>query len=442
EKEHIFLCEEDDTMYYTTVKTKRGIRYICTEDGPRNPVTGKRRQIRRRGKSKKEAKAKVDKVIDLLEGVVSVNERQMLKNTFEILAEKWLDFYAVNAGVKKNTIRKRSKEIKVLNRYIPKVPIGKITPLMYQEILTDLSKKDYAKNTISGIHCVANMIFKQAIVWKLLKDNPCQDATIPKKPKTIEDIEKESIDATIPKKPKTIEDIEKESIENKYFEDEELDAFLDAVDAFSLYNDRAIFYTLPFTGLRSGELCALLWSDLDFENNTLSVSKTIYTENDNMRVFDLTTPKTTTSVRTITVDPDIMEILKKHRTNQAKEKLKNADYYDERKFVIARPNGYPLFPYDICRHMKRILKNSTISKPLTPHGLRHTHISMLAEMGVDLKSIMERVGHKDMKTTIEIYTHVTNKMKKNTSQKVTHYLRNVLKREVAEVFATFFSFHL
>jgi integrase len=284
---------------------------------------------------------------------------------------------------------------------------------MYQEILTDLSKKDYAKNTISGIHCTANMIFKQAIVWKLLKDNPCQGATIPKKPKTIEDIEKESI-------------------ENKYFEDEELDAFLDAVDAFSLYNDRAIFYTLPFTGLRSGELCALLWSDLDFENNTLSVSKTIYTENDNMRVFDLTTPKTTTSVRTITVDPDIMEILKKHRTNQAKEKLKNADYYDERKFVIARPNGYPLFPYDICRHMKRILKNSTISKPLTPHGLRHTHISMLAEMGVDLKSIMERVGHKDMKTTIEIYTHVTNKMKKNTSQKVTHYLRNVLKREVAE----------
>ncbi|MDD9147862.1 tyrosine-type recombinase/integrase [Sporolactobacillus sp. CQH2019] len=393
-------------MFFKNVETKYGTRIICTGEGPRDPVTGKRQQIRRRGKTKKEAKARVQAVIDDIEGRSLADHKIAQNMPFEKLAADWFEFYSV--GPKKNTVRKRSKEIKILNRYIPKAPIGKISRRMYQGILVDLAKKGYAKSTISGVHVTANMIFKQAIAWDLLKENPCAGAKIPKKSLTVEEIQNNNI-------------------ENKYFEDDELKEFLRTVDRYGLYNDKAIFYTLPFSGLRAGELCALKWSDINFENNTLSVTKTIYTESDNMHEYELTPPKTLKSIRKFDMDPDIIDILKKHKLIQARIRLRSQDYHNG-NFVIARLNGYPFFPYNIDRRMQRIMKKAHLAKKITPHGLRHTYVCILTELGVDLKSIMERVGHKDMETTLEIYTHVTNKMKKDTVQKVNHFLKDILKK--------------
>lgn len=62
--------------------------------------------------------------------------------------------------------------------------------------------------------------------------------------------------------------------------------------------------------------------------------------------------------------------------------------------------------------MNRLLKRTSIQRKATPHIFRHTHVSMLAEAGVDLRTIMQRVGHDDFRTTLKVYTHVTDKMKK------------------------------
>lgn len=75
--------------------------------------------------------------------------------------------------------------------------------------------------------------------------------------------------------------------------------------------------------------------------------------------------------------------------------------------------------------MARLLEHTNIKKDATPHIFRHTHISMLTEANVDLNTIMERVGH-DMQTTLKIYTHVTNKMKKDASEKMTSTFGNIL----------------
>lgn len=77
--------------------------------------------------------------------------------------------------------------------------------------------------------------------------------------------------------------------------------------------------------------------------------------------------------------------------------------------------------------MNRILKKTSITKRATPHIFRHTHISMLAEAEVDLATVMKRVGHDDEKTTLKIYTHVTEKMKKNANEKIKNYFSDVLK---------------
>lgn len=101
------------------------------------------------------------------------------------------------------------------------------------------------------------------------------------------------------------------------------------------------------------------------------------------------------------------------------------DFHDK-DFVFSRGNGYPFVTKTILMRMNRILDKTSIKKHATPHIFRHTYISMAAEAKIDIATVMEKVGHEDMKTTMKIYTHVTNKMKKDASAKVRTLYENAL----------------
>ncbi|MHC2452864.1 integrase [Bacillus altitudinis] len=387
----------------------KGKKWLAVGDGPPDPVTGKRKQIPRRGKTKKEAEQRVLKAIAALEED-GIDESVVKKMTFEKLAADWIRDYALTTGNKKGTIRIRTKEIKILNRYIAKTNIAKITTRKYQKILNDLTEQDYARNTISGVHTTAGLIFKYAIRQKLLKHSPTEGAVVPKKRLTVEDIENNPI-------------------EEKYFEKEELEEFLLTVKEFGLDMDLERFYLLAFSGMRSGELCALKWTDINFETNEIRITKTIYSENNNMKEYELFPPKTAGSVRTIEVEDQIMGMLKEYQMRQKKRRLQSRikpEEYHDGNFVFARENGYPFLPKNIIVRMERLLEKTSIKKHATPHIFRHTHISMLTEARVDITTIMKRVGHDDMKTTMRIYTHVTEKMKEDASQKVQKTFGNIL----------------
>lgn len=391
-------------MYCERITLKNGqTRWRCIADGPRNVATGKRRQIERRGKTKKEARQRVEDAIRKLEED-GIDESVSATMKFETVAERWLEVYAAS-GVKRGSVRIREKEVNILNRYFAKAPIIEITHHMYQQMLLDLDKQGYAHTTISGVNTCANMIFNYAIRNKLIRDNPRDGAVVPKKAITVEDLEKDSIEET-------------------YFESEELNTFLGAVLKVGLELDKEWFYTLAFTGMRPGELVALKKDDLDFNNNTIRITKTLYNENNNMKEYVLDTTKTN-KARVIDVDPRIMKMLKKLVRNNDKRKLKYKttleDFHDE-NFIFQRMNGYPYITKNIANRMRRILKYTDIKKKLTPHSFRHTHISMMTEAGNELPTIMERVGHEDPNTTLKVYTHVTNKMKVKSMKKmgVTH----------------------
>ncbi|MCY7542216.1 tyrosine-type recombinase/integrase [Bacillus safensis] len=387
----------------------KGKKWLAVGDGPPDPVTGKRKQIPRRGKTKKEAEQRVLKAIAALEED-GIDESVVKKMTFEKLAADWIRDYTLTTGNKKGTIRIRTKEIKILNRYIAKTNIAKITTRKYQKILNDLTEQEYARNTISGVHTTAGLIFKYAIQQKLLKHSPTEGAVVPKKRLTVEDIENNPI-------------------EEKYFEKEELEEFLLTVKEFGLDMDLERFYLLAFSGMRSGELCALKWTDINFETKEIRITKTIYSENNNMKEYELIPPKTAGSVRTIEVEDQIMDMLKEYQMRQKKRRLQSRikpEEYHDGNFVFARENGYPFLPKNIIVRMERLLEKTSIKKHATPHIFRHTHISMLTEARVDITTIMKRVGHDDMKTTMRIYTHVTEKMKEDASQKVQKTFGNIL----------------
>ncbi|MGP4041939.1 tyrosine-type recombinase/integrase [Gracilibacillus sp. D59] len=395
------------------VDTKNGQVWECVADAPNDPVTGKRKQIRRRAKTQKEAKSKVEKAIRSLQDD-QIDENISKRITFDQAAKHWLHIYRIS-GVKESTVMVREREIRTLNKHIAKVPIGQITHLRYQKLINKLAP-NYARITLQGINNCANMIFKQAIKDKLIKENP-------------------ALHVTIPKKTQTIEDIETDEIAHKYLERDELEDFFTTVQLMGLENDFEMFNLLAFTGMRSGELLVLKWSDINFETNEISITKTLFNPSGNSKKYKLTPPKTKGSIRKVTVEDEVLSLLKSLQRRQRKFNMKYRseieDFHDA-DFVFAKKNGYPYNLHFLLSRMNRLIKFTDIKKHATPHIFRHTHISMMAEAGIDLPTIMDRVGHEDINTTNKIYTHVTKKMKQDASDKVRNVYKNLLDNMVSE----------
>ena len=160
--------------------------------------------------------------------------------------------------------------------------------------------------------------------------------------------------------------------------------------------DLAILLCL-FTGLRVGELCGLQWSDIDFENGTLSVKRTV------QRVYRngcsevlIGSPKSRTSVRTIPVPSFLLTLL---------EKKKRQDFL----YLITGKNK-PAEPRTMQYRFQKILKLCGIRK-VPFHLLRHTYATDCIAHGFDAKTLSELLGHADASITLNRYVHSSMQMK-------------------------------
>lgn len=383
---------------------KRGTTYTYVIDLGRNPITNKRVQKSKGGfRTKKAANEALAEVLSNYNKGSYINESDMTLIEF---SDKWLDLYSKTGDVKISTVRVRNHEINNVKAYFKEVKVKDITSLMYQDFLLYLSS-NFAYNTLIGIHRTAKMIFNKAIEMKLISNNPTQYAKVPKKIKTVEELENET---EIP----------------KYFEKEELNEFLELTKQDPNKQNYVIFLTLAYTGMRIGELCALKWKDIDFTSNEISIYKTYYNPTNNTPNYTLLTPKTKNSKRKIQVDDLLIEVLKNHKSRQNEFKSDTPSWYDEGFVFTKYINylGYPETPKQVEIVMARIVEKNNLKK-LTPHGLRHTHVSLLAEAGVGLQEIMERLGHKDDETTTSIYMHVTKAMKIEASAKFSKLMNSL-----------------
>lgn len=266
----------------------------------------------------------------------------------------------------------------------------------------------YSKNYVDSIVASTNMIFKYAYDMRLIKAIPSEGIKRPKKKVSVEELE----------------DIE---IHKKFLEKDELFQFLEiAKYHHSPQNSFEIFTTLAYTGMRAGELLALKWSDIDFENNTISITKTYYNPNNNKKHYQILTPKTESSIGKISVDPHVIQLLKDYKVN-VQDTWKNELYVDN-NFVFTDVNGYPLVIKKLQLWIKAILKKTNITnKQISTHSFRHTHCALLIEAGVHIKEIQERLRHKDINTTMNIYAKITNSYKKDASHKFSQRMENVSK---------------
>lgn len=215
-------------------------------------------------------------------------------------------------------------------------------------------------------------------------------------------IQNNEVDYTvIPKKPETLEDVEKKR--NKFLTMEEIKALVDALNNRPYQQKYADMVTvLALTGMRYGELTALQLKNIDFENNKIEITGNF----DSINKIK-TLPKTARSIRTILVSDAVIKAIQRQvvRLTERYQPLKDDDYI----FCLEVWNS-PITLSSFIQIIKKYGEKAGIKKNLSSHIFRHSHISYLAEAGLPIKSIMDRVGHANAKMTLEIYSHTTKDM--------------------------------
>ena len=188
-------------------------------------------------------------------------------------------------------------------------------------------------------------------------------------------------------------------------------AFLDEGQAHKLlqalheqddFQFEVIVNLLLATGMRSGELCALHWDDIDLETGHVFIRYTLIRMDG---AFIRQEPKTVTSTRHIVLPPYIIALLKQHRTKQAERRLKAGGVWQDTGAVFTNMTGGYIVGANLNLKLKKVCEKAGLP-PIHLHSLRHTHASLLINSNITAKVIADRLGHSTTKTTLDTYSHV------------------------------------
>ena len=373
--------------------TKNGeTRYLFQTYLGIDPATGKERRTTRRGfKTMKEAKqAERNLLLDVEENGLPSNQSDGFHDpTFEELASLWLENYRTT--VKASTFENvKSKVEKMTEEHFKELKLKKITVAYCQRVVIELSKSYILYNHYLS---VINRIFKYAVLMDILNSNPFDKVIKPKS----------------------------QQVQRKgnFLTKEELKEFLKLAQTATLSYFFPLVHLMSYTGLRQGEALALKWSDIDFENKKITVDKTAVRIKEKQT---LQTPKTKNSKRVISIDPTTLSILKSWKKDQIKIYFKNGKHFEgDDNFIFTNERADWVQIHNFIPYFKRFVTDHKL-KPITPHGLRHTHASLLFSAGVEPKNISDRLGHSTVQITLDLYTHITEEQRTDTVEKLLEYM--------------------
>jgi len=196
-----------------------------------------------------------------------------------------------------------------------------------------------------------------------------------------------------------------------------------------LTNKNGMFYILALgTGLRLGEILALKWTDINFKDNYINIDKSIKStykiDSKGNREFEIIEqdPKTKNSIRTVPLNKSLIDLLQQHRKKQLLERDSNIDVYFDNNLVFSTPTGNYLNESNVRKTFKRILKKCNV-KDIRFHDLRHTFATRLFENSIAPKTVQSILGHSDIATTLNIYTHVMKDTKDKAMDKLDYLFK-------------------
>ena len=348
-------------------------------------VNGKRKRKEKGGfKTKKEAQTALREALNDYEYSGSVvNDKNL---TFSDYLDYWFDQYVkINCKYKTQEYYKRT----IKNHLKPALgnyKLKSLNPASLQQFINSKYIEGFSRSSLSHFSALISASLKMAVhPYKFLKENPMQYVKIPSNPNVKSNSNKLKIIS--------IEDFKK------------------IINRFPFGSNFYIPLQIAFhTGLRGGEVCALQWSNIDLENKTLTVEHTQVDKGNG--VYELGTPKTKSSYRTIVIGNTLIDVLKQHKLYQKENKLKYGEYYSNSDFICTKENG-TLVTINSFKYLSRVV-NYELGINFSFHSLRHTHATMLLEGGANIKDIQHRLGHSKLSTTMDTYSHVTKTMQTST----------------------------
>ncbi|MEE1137551.1 MAG: tyrosine-type recombinase/integrase [Acutalibacteraceae bacterium] len=253
-------------------------------------------------------------------------------------------------------------------------------------------EKTLSGKTLQHYHRLISSIMSTAVQWQIISSNPCQRVKPPKAER-------------------------KEAV------------YLDETQAFELLrcleNEpityRALFTLILYSGMRRGEACGLEWSDIDLDNGIVDINKSsLYLPEKG--IYDDDT-KNTTSRRVIRIPAPAVDELKSLKLFQMQERLKLGEQWHNTNKVFTAWNGKPIHPDTVSGWFKKFVERHNLP-PIHVHSLRHTNATLLIFNGADLKTVSHRLGHADITTTGNIYTHAI----KTADERATDILTDIFNR--------------
>ena len=367
-------------------KTKNGHVWQITIELPKDPITGKRvRKYKTVNGTKKEAERAMHELISDLEKGYYVTDNKI---TITEWVQTWLEVYII-PNVSPTTLERYQGMIRrYINPVIGHMHVQKLNTLAVQSWVNGLkispsSGKEMSATTVKHAYHVLKGAMDKAVLAGIIARSPCVGIMLPKGQKKAAVIYDE----------KQI----KQLIKTAKGTDMELVIDMELC-----------------LGLRRGELLGLQWCDVDWEKNKISIIRNRVVVDGKSVVKE---PKTANSIRTLDVPVQLMNKLRQHKKRCTENRLRMGRNYTVTDYIIVHPDGKPVYPEYLSQLFTKLQEMAGLPK-CRFHDLRHLCASIMLLQGVNVKVAQERLGHKDITTTMNIYSHVLPSSAKEAAEKI------------------------
>ena len=351
----------------------------------------RKRKIERFSGTKEEA---IKREIELKSQYYHIGKTNNISDiTFDEYSKIFLSKYCDNIGlVTKDGYEKSLKRILPI---IGKKRLNDITPLMldnmYQQLKVGKNKQQLGYHSMYNYYKLINVMFNQAIKWELLDRNPNLKANKPKREKK----------------------------ERNYYDLEQVDTLLSYLEYENIKYRTLITLALD-SGARRSEICALRWSDINFDTQMMKIDKSLKVIRG---VVDEATTKTENSKREIMLSKSTINLLKEYKEWQDNYIKWIGKRWQGTDRIFTSKEGNYMHP-STCDHIMRKIVRKYNLAPICFHELRHTSASILINKGINPKAVSQRLGHADTSITMEIYTHTFDTSKKDSALAFDDILKN------------------
>ena len=319
---------------------------------------------------------------DQEQGMLATGPQQTVKQFMEY----WLEEVHRSAIRTSSYANYRSILDKHIIPALGHIPVQKLTVQHIQNFYAQKLKEGLSPKTVKIYHAVLHNALSHAVYINLVSRNVCDLAT-----------------KSLPKQTRyEIQPLTKEQAQ----------VLLEKVRGHHLETLLTLALT---TGMRRGELLALRWQDIDFDNKYLQVCRSVRREA--KRGLVVNEPKTQAGRRKIVLSPFLIEVLKQHRISQLEARLQAGTEWEDHGLVFCTKRGRLLDPTYMLVLFKKLLSDVGLPR-MRFHDLRHSAATLLLSMGVHPKVVQEILGHSEISMTMDIYSHVLPTMQKDAMEKL------------------------